>query len=212
MPAESYICQTLLIYISLFGHLCRILHTATNDKYANRDIHMTDETKRDVLMKYVKKNLILHWANTENMSKETCICEKRHSYDRRDQTRSTHNICRKRPHTAQSKHQKHVKRDLWHTKRDIRMTGETKRDLLVIYVERDLILHRAITSKKSKETCNMSKETCKMPKETYVYRRDQTRSAHNMERWGAGVETQKMYGERLGDGVEYHIMSPTPRR
>jgi len=92
------------------------------------------------------------------------------------------------------------------------MTGETKRDLLVIYVERDLILHRAITSKKSKETCNMSKETCKMPKETYVYRRDQTRSAHNMERWGAGVETQKMYGERLGDGVEYHIMSPTPRR
>jgi len=32
------------------------------------------------------------------------------------------------------------------------------------------------------------------------------------ERWGAGVETQKMYGERLGDGVEYHLMSPTPRR
>ena len=32
------------------------------------------------------------------------------------------------------------------------------------------------------------------------------------ERWGAGVETQKMYGERLGDGVEYHLMKPTPRR
>ena len=32
------------------------------------------------------------------------------------------------------------------------------------------------------------------------------------ERWGAGVETQKMYGKRLGDGVEYHLMSPTPRR
>ena len=29
---------------------------------------------------------------------------------------------------------------------------------------------------------------------------------------GAGVETQKMYGEYLGDGVEYHLMSPTPRR
>jgi len=28
------------------------------------------------------------------------------------------------------------------------------------------------------------------------------------ERWGAGVETQKMYGERLGDGVEYHLMKP----
>ena len=35
---------------------------------------------------------------------------------------------------------------------------------------------------------------------------------HDVERWGAGVETQKMYGERLGDGVEYHLMSPTPRR
>ena len=34
---------------------------------------------------------------------------------------------------------------------------------------------------------------------------------HSCERWGAGVETQKMYGERLGDGVEYHLMSPTPR-
>ena len=32
------------------------------------------------------------------------------------------------------------------------------------------------------------------------------------ERWGAVVETQKMYGERLGDGVEYHSMKPTPRR
>ena len=32
------------------------------------------------------------------------------------------------------------------------------------------------------------------------------------ERWGAGVETQKMCGERLGDGVEYHLMKPTPRR
>ena len=32
------------------------------------------------------------------------------------------------------------------------------------------------------------------------------------ERWGAGVETQEMYGERLGDGVEYHSMKPTPRR
>jgi len=112
MPAKSCICQTLLIYEGLFGHLCRILHRATNDKYVKRDIHMTDETKRDLLMTYVQKNLILHWANTENMSKETCICEKRHSYDRRDQTRSTHNICRKRPHTAQSKHQKYVKRDL----------------------------------------------------------------------------------------------------
>jgi len=32
------------------------------------------------------------------------------------------------------------------------------------------------------------------------------------ERWGAGVETKKMYGERLGDGVEYHLMRNTSQR
>ena len=30
------------------------------------------------------------------------------------------------------------------------------------------------------------------------------------ERWGAGVETQKNVRERLGYGVEYHLMKPTP--
>jgi len=29
---------------------------------------------------------------------------------------------------------------------------------------------------------------------------------------GWGRDPKKMYGERLGDGVEYHLMSPTPRR
>ena len=29
---------------------------------------------------------------------------------------------------------------------------------------------------------------------------------------GLGSRPQKMYGERLGDGVEYHLMKPTPRR
>ena len=29
---------------------------------------------------------------------------------------------------------------------------------------------------------------------------------------GLGSKPKKMYGERLGDGVEYHLMSPTPRR
>jgi len=27
-----------------------------------------------------------------------------------------------------------------------------------------------------------------------------------------GARPKKMYGERLGDGVEYHLMSPAPRR
>ena len=29
---------------------------------------------------------------------------------------------------------------------------------------------------------------------------------------GRGSRPKKMYGKRLGDGVEYHLMSPTPRR
>ena len=29
---------------------------------------------------------------------------------------------------------------------------------------------------------------------------------------GWGRDPKKMYGERLGDGVEYHLMKPTPRR
>ena len=29
---------------------------------------------------------------------------------------------------------------------------------------------------------------------------------------GLGLRPNKMYGERLGDGVEYHLMKPTPRR
>ena len=29
---------------------------------------------------------------------------------------------------------------------------------------------------------------------------------------GLGSRPKKMYGKRSGDGVEYHLMSPTPRR
>ena len=29
---------------------------------------------------------------------------------------------------------------------------------------------------------------------------------------GLGLRPKKMYGERLGDGVEYHLMKPTPCR
>ena len=29
---------------------------------------------------------------------------------------------------------------------------------------------------------------------------------------GLGSRPKKMYGERLGDGVEYHLMKPTPCR
>ena len=39
-------------------------------------------------------------------------------------------------------------------------------------------------------------------------------SAMNVRQRGGGLGSRpkKMYGERLGDGVEYHLMKPTPRR
>ena len=40
----------------------------------------------------------------------------------------------------------------------------------------------------------------------HVWRKTQWRGG------GLGSRPQKMYGERLGDGVEYHLMKPTPRR
>ena len=39
-----------------------------------------------------------------------------------------------------------------------------------------------------------------------------TRSYVPLRDGGLGSRPKKMYGERLGDGVEYHLMSPTPRR
>ena len=36
--------------------------------------------------------------------------------------------------------------------------------------------------------------------------------SHGWRAGGLGSRPKKMYGERLGDGVEYHLMSPTPRR
>jgi len=38
------------------------------------------------------------------------------------------------------------------------------------------------------------------------------RSILKMRGGGLGSRPQKMYGERLGDEVEYHLMKPTPRR
>jgi len=35
---------------------------------------------------------------------------------------------------------------------------------------------------------------------------------HTMRGGGLGSRPNKLYGESLGDGVEYHLMSPTPRR
>jgi len=37
-------------------------------------------------------------------------------------------------------------------------------------------------------------------------------SIHIARGGGLGSRPKKMYGERLGDAVEYHLMSPTPRR
>ena len=39
-----------------------------------------------------------------------------------------------------------------------------------------------------------------------------SRIRHVTRGGGLGSRPKKMYGERLGDGVEYHLMKPTPRR
>ena len=48
----------------------------------------------------------------------------------------------------------------------------------------------------------------------FSYRKCQNVSSktHPGRRGGPGSRPKKIYGERLGDGVEYHLMSPTPRR
>ena len=49
----------------------------------------------------------------------------------------------------------------------------------------------------------------------YVLRRQlRTTSSDSILRRGGGLGSRpkKMHGERLEDGVEYHLMSPTPRR
>ena len=44
---------------------------------------------------------------------------------------------------------------------------------------------------------------------THMHESSRTRG---MRGGGLGSRPKKMYGERLWDGVEYHLMSPTPRR
>jgi len=57
-------------------------------------------------------------------------------------------------------------------------------------------------------------------KETYNFKEPTSRchpifargSSVEGEVGGWGRDPKKMYGKRLGDGVEYHLMKPTPRR
>ena len=44
--------------------------------------------------------------------------------------------------------------------------------------------------------------------DTYMY----THVYHTTRGGGLGSRPKKMYGERLGDRVEYHLMKPTARR
>ena len=45
-----------------------------------------------------------------------------------------------------------------------------------------------------------------------VFVKEHLKTYPAMRGGGLGSRPKKMYGERLGDGVEYHLMSPTPRR
>jgi len=49
--------------------------------------------------------------------------------------------------------------------------------------------------------------------DTYTHTNTQEARRQRGQRGGGlGSRPKKMYGERLGDGVEYHLMKPTPRR
>ena len=78
-----------------------------------------------------------------------------------------------------------------------------------------ILQHTAIHCNTLQHTCVRSnlhkkKKTCSVMKvvhwlnESYLYVRQRG--------GGLGSRPKKMYGERLGDGVEYHSMKPTPRR
>jgi len=56
-----------------------------------------------------------------------------------------------------------------------------------------------------------TRESCASVKESFIVAKGLYRS-HPSRGGGLGSRPKKMYGERLGDGVEYHLMSPTPRR
>jgi len=49
-------------------------------------------------------------------------------------------------------------------------------------------------------------------KENVPFNLERRYTAHKARGGGLGSRTKKMCGERLGDGVEYHLMKPTPRR
>jgi len=57
------------------------------------------------------------------------------------------------------------------------------------------------------------RQTERMDKDKDRYKeRGRDSVLQQMRGGGLGSRPKKMYGERLGDGVEYHLMSPTPRR
>ena len=61
---------------------------------------------------------------------------------------------------------------------------------------------------------SFAKETCDFKEPTSRSHRidDEEKAVAYGEVGGWGRDPKKMYGERLGDGVENHLMSPTPRR
>jgi len=68
----------------------------------------------------------------------------------------------------------------------------------------------------AKETCDFKETTnCSQPIFNIAVGWVLENQSPSTQIWGGGglgSRPKKMYGESLGDGVEYHLMSPTPRR
>ena len=63
-----------------------------------------------------------------------------------------------------------------------------------------------------KETYGYGKRPMYMEADLLISQAKSPDTARLMRGGGLGSRPKKMYGERLGDGVEYHLMKPTPRR
>jgi len=80
----------------------------------------------------------------------------------------------------------------------------------VIVLPSILVLWDTVTAVPLQHRANPPLSTC-----TYTQKHNtpNTKTQKDMETWrggGLGSRPKKKYGERLGDGVEYHLMSPTP--
>ena len=95
----------------------------------------------------------------------------------------------------------------------VRISHTTEHILIPLYVfsRRCTVWARCISTRRYKSPTVEARRGVSTNQRTYSHNTVVfARGVSSYERWGAGVETQKNV-RGLGDGVEYHLMSPTRR-